>query len=157
MIASADTVTKQADRCGGDACIRDTRIPVWSLVEARRLGASDSDLLGSYPSLTAGDLQVAWDYERRNRPEIERNIWENLAVMEFRGGDHRLALLVRGWQLGLSDEEVRDALAPPLSAAEMQDARRDYLHRNRLLDASLLELLPRELREGFNPDDAPLR
>lgn len=38
-------IQKTPGICGGDACIRKTRIPVWTLVAARRLGASDADLL----------------------------------------------------------------------------------------------------------------
>ena len=48
--------------CGGEACIVNTRIPVWVLVEARRLGYSDVDLLTSYPTITATDLANAWVY-----------------------------------------------------------------------------------------------
>ena len=32
---------------GGDACIARTRIPVWTLEQARRLGASEAELLRS--------------------------------------------------------------------------------------------------------------
>src|SRR5438067_400326 len=94
MTATASWISKTPDRCGGDACIRETRIPVWGLVEARRLGATDQQLLESYPSLQSGDLEAAWEYARANPVEIERNIWENQAVMEERGGDYRLALIV---------------------------------------------------------------
>ena len=37
--------------CGGEPCIVRTRVPVWLLVQARRLGASEAQLLNSYPSL----------------------------------------------------------------------------------------------------------
>ena len=33
------------DICGGEACIVRTRIPVWVLVQSRRLGVSEADLL----------------------------------------------------------------------------------------------------------------
>ena len=36
--------------CGGDACIRQTRIPVWVLVNARGLGISEAELLEDYPT-----------------------------------------------------------------------------------------------------------
>ena len=62
---------------GGAACIRDTRIPVWVLYHARQLGMSESDLLRSYPGLTAEDLVNAWDYAALNRDEIELQIKEN--------------------------------------------------------------------------------
>lgn len=70
-------ICKQPDRCGGDACVRDTRIPVWVLVNYRRLGGSDADLLADYPSLTATDLNTAWAYSHANRNEIESAIREN--------------------------------------------------------------------------------
>ncbi len=62
---------------GGEACIVRTRIPVWVLVQARRLGTSEADLLRSYPVLRAEDLANAWAYARLHRDEIERQIVEN--------------------------------------------------------------------------------
>ena len=38
-------IQKTPGVCGGDACIRQTRISVWVLVNARRLGISEADLL----------------------------------------------------------------------------------------------------------------
>ncbi len=37
--------------CGGEPCIVRTRIPVWLLEQARRLGTSEAELLHSYPTL----------------------------------------------------------------------------------------------------------
>jgi len=62
---------------GGEACIVRTRIPVSPLVQARRLGASEADLLRSYPTLRAEDLTNAWAYARAHREEIEKEILEN--------------------------------------------------------------------------------
>ncbi|MBI4767287.1 MAG: DUF433 domain-containing protein [Deltaproteobacteria bacterium] len=62
---------------GGEACIVRTRIPVWVLVQARKLGTSEADLLRSYPSLRAEDLANAWGYYRSHRKEIETQIREN--------------------------------------------------------------------------------
>jgi uncharacterized protein (DUF433 family) len=50
--------------CGGDPCIVRTRIPVWVLVQSRRLGMSEAELLKSYPALRAEDLVNAWAYEQ---------------------------------------------------------------------------------------------
>jgi uncharacterized protein (DUF433 family) len=61
---------------GGDPCIRRTRIPVWGLEEARRLGASEADLLADYPSLTAEDLANAWAYVEAHPDDIDRQIQE---------------------------------------------------------------------------------
>jgi uncharacterized protein (DUF433 family) len=47
---------------GGDACVRNTRIPVWTLVRFRQFGRSDEQLLSDFPSLTADDLNAAWGY-----------------------------------------------------------------------------------------------
>ncbi len=65
--------------CGGDPCIVRTRIPVWVLVQARRLGSSEADLLRAYPALRAEDLVNAWAYFRVHRDEIEQQIREHEA------------------------------------------------------------------------------
>jgi uncharacterized protein (DUF433 family) len=62
---------------GGFACIVRTRIPVWLLEQARRLGSSEADLLLAYPSLRAEDLVNAWAYVRTHRDEIDREIEED--------------------------------------------------------------------------------
>lgn len=63
--------------CGGEPCIVRTRIPVWVLVQARRLGTSEADLLRCYPTLRAEDLANAWAYFRIHGDEIEQQIREN--------------------------------------------------------------------------------
>jgi uncharacterized protein (DUF433 family) len=63
--------------CGGEPCIVRTRIPVWLLEQARRLGTSEADLLRAYPTLRAEDLANAWAYVRSHRAEIEQQIREN--------------------------------------------------------------------------------
>lgn len=157
MSTTIERITKTPDVCGGDACIRGHRIPVWSLVEARRLGESDPRLLECYPSMTQADLDAAWEYHRGNALEIERNIWENQAVMEENGGDARLALIVRGWQLGLSDAYIGDAFSPPLPESDLQAARREYRQRKAALDTALPDLLPEELTEGLHAHGPALR
>jgi uncharacterized protein (DUF433 family) len=66
--------------CGGEPCIVRTRIPVWLLEQARRLGASEADLRRSYPTLRAEDLANAWAYVRSHRDEVEAKIHENEAA-----------------------------------------------------------------------------
>lgn len=66
--------------CGGEPCIVRTRIPVWLLEQARRLGTSEAELLRSYPTLRAEDLANAWAYVRSHREEIEQQIRENEAA-----------------------------------------------------------------------------
>ncbi len=62
---------------GGEPCIVRTRIPVWLLVQARRLGTSEADLLRSYPTLRAEDLTNAWAYARTHQQEIDQQILDN--------------------------------------------------------------------------------
>jgi uncharacterized protein (DUF433 family) len=73
-------IEKTTGVCGGSACIVRTRIPVWLLVEAQQAGASEADLLKSYPALGAEDLINAWAYYRANKEEIDREIIENEAI-----------------------------------------------------------------------------
>ncbi|WP_218921428.1 DUF433 domain-containing protein [Haliscomenobacter hydrossis] len=73
-------VEKTTGVCGGSACIVRTRIPVWLLVEALHSGASEAQLLLSYPSLRAEDLTNAWAYYRANKVEIDGEIVENESI-----------------------------------------------------------------------------
>jgi len=70
-------ITKTINVCGGDACIAETRIPIWVLANARNLGISESQLLYDYPTLTASDLANAWIYGQANPDEIATAIREN--------------------------------------------------------------------------------
>ncbi len=73
-VAPADAIMHTPGVCGGDACIRQTRIPVWLLVQLRRMGADDPEIFDNYPSLTPADLSAAWDYQRQHPAEIEAAI-----------------------------------------------------------------------------------
>lgn len=70
-------IEKTEGVCGGAARIRQTRIPVWSLENARRIGVTEVELLQNFPSLTAQNLANAWAYVLSHRAEIEREIAEN--------------------------------------------------------------------------------
>ncbi len=70
-------IESNPDVCGGEPCIVRTRIPVWVLVQSKRLGMSEADLLRSYPNLRAEDLTTAWAYFRTHRNEILLQIREN--------------------------------------------------------------------------------
>jgi uncharacterized protein (DUF433 family) len=50
------------------------------LVQAKRSGLSEADLLKNYPSLRAEDLANAWVYARAYPDEIEKAIRENEEV-----------------------------------------------------------------------------
>ena len=65
--------------CGGEPCIVRSRIPVWLLEQARRLGTSEAGLLQAYPTLRAQDLANAWNYVRAHLEEIDQQIRENEA------------------------------------------------------------------------------
>lgn len=70
-------VEKTEGVCGGSARILNTRIPVWSIVEAKKMNFSDKRILTSYPSLSLPDIENALVYYARNREEIEQDIFEN--------------------------------------------------------------------------------
>ena len=55
----SNLITTTQGICGGNARIRNTRIPVWTLVSLHNLGASDNDLLTNFPGLTQEDLNKA--------------------------------------------------------------------------------------------------
>src|SRR5437762_13895877 len=67
-------VRKTAELCGGEACIRDSRIMVWLLVFFMRQGMTDAELLANYPTLTAEDLDAARLYYRQHPDEIDEAI-----------------------------------------------------------------------------------
>lgn len=62
---------KTSDVCGGDACIRNTRLTVCGLVEWRSLGLTDERILNNYPDLSQADLDTVWDYYAKNKQEID--------------------------------------------------------------------------------------
>jgi len=78
--SSYSGIEANPDICGGAPCIARTRIPVWLLVQARRLGTSEAELLRAYSTLRAEDLANAWSYYCGHREEIERQIQENEAA-----------------------------------------------------------------------------
>lgn len=67
-------VQKTPNVCGGDACIRKTRITVHGLVHYRQLGFSDERLLEVIQGLTQDDLAAAWNYYYQHSTEIDEAI-----------------------------------------------------------------------------------
>jgi uncharacterized protein (DUF433 family) len=63
--------------CGGRACIRNTRITVWGLVNSRRLAAADEQILENIVGLTPDDLRAAWAYYAEHRAEVDEDIRKN--------------------------------------------------------------------------------
>jgi uncharacterized protein (DUF433 family) len=82
MATVTDRITKNPNVCGGDACIRGTRITIWGLVRQQQLGATDAEILRAVQGLTLADLQAAWQYADANAEEINQAIRENEAGEE---------------------------------------------------------------------------
>ncbi|HYV39470.1 MAG TPA: DUF433 domain-containing protein [Gemmataceae bacterium] len=71
------SITKTPRICGGAACIHGHRIPIWILVNYRRQGASETDILQAYPQLTKANLRAAWTYYQSRFEEIDAAIKKN--------------------------------------------------------------------------------
>ena len=56
---------------GGYACIRDTRIAVWTIISLVKQGADDEELLTDFQGLTLFDLLIAKKYYQMNQEEID--------------------------------------------------------------------------------------
>ena len=67
-------IERRSNVQGGSPCVVRTRIPVWTLVQFQQMGATDAELLRSYPTLTAQDLVNAWAYYDAHRQDIEQEI-----------------------------------------------------------------------------------
>lgn len=65
--------------CGGRACIRNTRIPVWTIILYLRAGCTTAMILADFPTLTAVDLLTAqaWYASEAGQREIDRDFLEN--------------------------------------------------------------------------------
>ncbi len=70
-------IETKSEVIGGMPCIRHTRIPVWLLEQARRLGTSEAGLLRDYPTLTVQDLAAAWNFVSFHRADIDAQIDKN--------------------------------------------------------------------------------
>ncbi len=70
-------IEKNPGVCGGDACVRGMRIPVWGLVQSLNLGTPDAEILRALPSLTLDDLRVARRYYEQHQQEIDAAIRRN--------------------------------------------------------------------------------
>jgi uncharacterized protein (DUF433 family) len=74
MATTTDRITKTPGVCGGNACIRGTRITVWGLVSWRKLGVSDAEIMKKVQGLTQENLNAAWAYAATHPDEIEEII-----------------------------------------------------------------------------------
>jgi uncharacterized protein (DUF433 family) len=128
MATSATSfIEKTPGVCGGDARVRNTRIPVWLLVVARKWGRTEEELLADYPTLTAADLDAVWDYYRENPLGVEQTIWKaDIAANVPDGCPPPAWVLVAGLLVGLLAEEVRNQFDPPVSGEALEAAWQEY-------------------------------
>jgi uncharacterized protein (DUF433 family) len=77
MTTATTWITRRPHPDGIEACIRDTNINVWGLVEWRRLGRRDAEIIASVQGLTAEDLAAAWEYSEQHPEEIAEFIRRN--------------------------------------------------------------------------------
>jgi uncharacterized protein (DUF433 family) len=63
-------VKKTPGVAGGHACIRNTRIAVWTLISLSRQGMGEGELLNNFPGLTPFDLLAAQVYYQAHPEEI---------------------------------------------------------------------------------------
>ena len=71
---AGEKIRKTPGVVGGDARVRDTRIPIWTLVELRKQGRTEQQLVEDFPGLTRDDLHAAWEYYRSHTAEIDEAI-----------------------------------------------------------------------------------
>lgn len=64
-------VKKTPGVAGGHACIRNTRIAVWTLISLSQQGMSDEGLIQNFPGLTPFDLFAARVYYPSHQSEID--------------------------------------------------------------------------------------
>ncbi len=76
-VQAPSRIEKTPGVCGGDARIRNTRHTVAGLVEWRKLGLTDAQILERHPDLGPADLEAAWAYFDQHGDEIDRTIREN--------------------------------------------------------------------------------
>lgn len=74
MATATSWITKRPHTDGEEACIRDTNINVWGLVEWRRRGLADSEILRAIQGLAQEDLDAAWAYYAEHAAEIDQAI-----------------------------------------------------------------------------------
>jgi uncharacterized protein (DUF433 family) len=73
--AEKSWIQKSPGICGGDTCIRDTRVPVWSIIRASQRGTTFEQLQRYFVTpLSAADVQAALDYYREKSAEIDEDI-----------------------------------------------------------------------------------
>lgn len=64
-------ITSTESVCGNNARFTDTRLSVWVVVHASRLGYSDVELLEQYPFLSPAQLLAAREYAEDHREQLD--------------------------------------------------------------------------------------
>jgi len=67
-------VCKTSGDAGGYACIRDTRIALWTIISLKQQGANEDELSLDFPELTHFDFMAAQTYYQTYREEINKII-----------------------------------------------------------------------------------
>jgi len=73
-ITSHPHITRTPGVCGGRPAIRDTRIPIQTIVGYYKLGMTVDDILSGLPHLTAAQVFDALSYYHDHQAEIEADI-----------------------------------------------------------------------------------
>ena len=76
-------IEKTPNVCCGSACVIRTRIPVWSIVEHKKMGIENEKLLINFPILRSQDLANSWANYVANKNEIDAEIAENNADWKY--------------------------------------------------------------------------
>ncbi len=77
MATAISWITRRAHPDGVEACVRDTNINIWGLVQRRQNGMSNAEILADVQGLRLEDLQAAWEYYAAHPDEVDRAIRAN--------------------------------------------------------------------------------
>lgn len=70
-------VVRNSRILGGEPTLEGTRVPVRTVVEAVRYIGPVDEIVRAYPMLDHASVEIALDFYRQNRDEIDRYIVEN--------------------------------------------------------------------------------
>lgn len=73
-------INKTPGVCGGDACVGDSRIAVWSLEQWRRMGFDDDSILECHPELDQSGLDASREYAEAHPEEIAEALRLNVGA-----------------------------------------------------------------------------
>jgi len=64
--------------CGEEARLAGSRVCVWNIIWNLNNGRTEKELLEDFPRLTLADIEVAKEYYRENKQEIDYDIYNHL-------------------------------------------------------------------------------